>query len=66
MSGDDLVRVRCPYCRKLAVKASPGSVLEVRCRGCNGLFGGKVVIRPPKQREDPPDGPNHPGSPDRG
>lgn len=62
MTTTRLLRVSCPYCGKLAVKASPGSVLEVRCRACNAVFGGKVTPRArPADTEN--GGDSQPGAP---
>lgn len=37
-STTELLVVRCPYCHRLAAKASPGARLEVKCARCGALF----------------------------
>ena len=50
----DLLQVRCPYCRKLAVRASRGARLEVKCARCGAMFEAALSDRPSGQGNGSP------------
>lgn len=53
----DLIDVRCPNCRKLLLRAAPGSLLEIKCERCKMLVAWPTLTAEIKTQSS--EGENH-------